>query len=79
MPYRDPVAHREKERARCAAYLAAHREKLRAAANAYRAAHPRVGLMGERTRIDTLPIELQPVALAIREARRLICERTNPK
>jgi hypothetical protein len=35
--------------------------------------------MGESTRIDTLPIELQPVALAIREARQLIRERKNAK
>ena len=44
---------------------------------AYRENHPEVSLAGERVRIDALPKELQPVALAIREARQEIRKRTH--
>ena len=77
------AAHREERRA----YAAAHREELRAYYAAYDAAHrkerraydaainPAVGLAGDRMRVRSLPAPLQPVALAIREARLLAGER----
>ena len=63
------AAHREQRRAYSAAYRAAHPEQGAAYSAAYRAANPELRIAGETVRIASLPTELRPLALAIREAR----------
>ena len=65
------AAHRDQKLAELRAWQASHREEIML----YQRANPKVGLAGECVHLSELPPELQPIALAIREARQLIRQR----
>jgi len=75
------AANRERLRAHQnayqAAYRAANRERVNANQAAYRATRPRVSIGDGVVRISTLPEELRPIALLIRETRKEIRERSS--